>query len=359
LNGPDREVVQLRLERWTQRHLASLLEPLINMQDDEQIAGLARGFSYRLVEGLGVLSRDEVAEDVKSLLQEQRAGLRKHGVRFGAFHVFVPSLLKPGPTALRLLLWALMLEKHQQYERSRLPEPPGQGLTSVPFDRTTPHGYYRVVGFRVCGPRAVRIDMLERLGDLIRERVFWKPRFDGEPRPAGSVEGGGFTVVPDMMSLVGCSGEEFTAILRSLGFRMMRRPSPEPAPQPSDQEKPSETSSEVPFPAPSAIAESAAPNADKQQDEQPAPEAALKQSPMELEVWWPKDTGPFRRQHHHRRPKEKTRKTTVVAPQHSEQQEPAKRTPRKSRSPAPAPNPDSPFAILSSLRSQLVDKKNA
>jgi ATP-dependent RNA helicase SUPV3L1/SUV3 len=205
----------------------------------------------------------------------------------------------------------------------------------------------------------VRIDMLERLGDLIRERVFWKPRFDGEPRPTGSVEGGGFTVVPDMMSLVGCSGEEFSAILRSLGFRMMRRPLPEPAPQPSEQEKPGEASSEVPLPAPSAIAESAAPNADRQQDEPAALEAALK-PPRELEVWWPKDTGPFRRQHHHRRPKEKIRqKTAAAAPQHSEQQKPAKRSPGKSRPPAPAPNPDSPFAVLSSLRSQLADKKNA
>jgi ATP-dependent RNA helicase SUPV3L1/SUV3 len=360
LNGADREAVQLRLERWTKRHLASLLEPLINMQEDEQIAGLARGFSYRLVEGLGVLSRDEVAEDVKSLLQEQRASLRKHGVRFGAFHVFVPSLLKPGPTALRLLLWALMLEKHQQYDRSKLPEPPGQGLTSVPFDRTTPHGYYRVVGFRVCGPRAVRIDMLERLGDLIRERVFWKPRFDGEPRPAGSVEGGGFTVVPDMMSFVGCSGEEFSAILRSLGFRMMRRPVPEAAP--SVQAATGAPSSELPAPAaaePAAIVMTETSNQDTQQSE-PAPvKSAVKPPATELEVWWPKDTGPFRHQHRHRRPKERTRQKVTVAPQPSEEHRPAKPVARKSRPPPPPSNPDSPFAVLSSLRSQLADKKNA
>ena len=60
------------------------------------------------------------------------------------------------------------------------------------------------------------IDMLERLADVIRDRVFWRPRIAEEARPAGSVEGGGFTVVPDMMSLVGCSGEDFLGILRSL-----------------------------------------------------------------------------------------------------------------------------------------------
>ena len=37
-------------------------------------------------------------------------------------------------------------------------------------------------------------------------------------------------IVPDMMSLVGCSGEEFEAILRSLDFRMQKRKVKKPAP---------------------------------------------------------------------------------------------------------------------------------
>ena len=65
--------------------------------------------------------------------------------------------------------------------------------------------------------------MLERLADMIRDRVFWRPRFPEEQRPAGSVEGGGFTVVADMMSLVGCSGEDFLGILKSLDYRCRRR----------------------------------------------------------------------------------------------------------------------------------------
>src|SRR5690606_5778217 len=113
----------------------------------------------------GVVSRDEVAADVKSLSQEERASLRKYGVRFGAFHIFVPALLKPAATQLRLLLWALQLERDGVLNRQDMPEMPGQGLTSAPFDPATPKGFYRLIGFRVCGPRAVRIDMLERLGD--------------------------------------------------------------------------------------------------------------------------------------------------------------------------------------------------
>ena len=121
-------------------------------------------------------------------------------------------------------------EKSGAFSRSAIPEPPGQGLTSLPFDAATPKGFYGIAGYRVCGGRCVRIDMLERLGDLIRERVFWRPRTPGETRPAGSIDGGGFSVVADMMSLVGCSGEEFAQILRSLGFRMERRARPAPSP---------------------------------------------------------------------------------------------------------------------------------
>src|SRR5213075_3294042 len=103
-------------------------------------------------------------------------------------------------TELRLLLWALNLQKEGKPGPANLPQPPGQGLTSAAFDRSTPRGFYGVCGYRICGSRVVRIDMLERLADLIRDRVFWRPRFPDEARPSGSAEGGGFHIVPDMMS---------------------------------------------------------------------------------------------------------------------------------------------------------------
>ncbi|HUF45100.1 MAG TPA: helicase-related protein, partial [Aestuariivirgaceae bacterium] len=205
LTGADRDAVQLRLEHFMRRRIAAVLEPLVKLAEAEDIAGLARGFAFRLVENLGVVAREQVANDVRTLSQEERASLRKYGVRFGAFHIFIPALLKPAATELRLLLWGLGLERDGVLGRNDLPVIPGQGLTSAPFDRSTPKGYYRIIGFRVCGARAVRIDMLERLGDLIRARVFWKPAVPDQPRPQGSVAGGGFTVIPDMMSLVGCS----------------------------------------------------------------------------------------------------------------------------------------------------------
>ncbi len=230
LTGTARDTVQERLDNWTRVHIDTLLEPLAGLAAAEGIDGLARGLAFRLVENLGVLVRDDVSDDVKQLDQDARRALRKYGVRFGAFHIFVPSLLKPAPARLRLLLWGLSLTGDRAIEPENLPSLPPDGLTSVPFDRSTPRGFYQAAGYRLCGARAVRIDMLERLGDLIRTRVFWKPEKETDERPEGSVDGGGFTVIPDMMSLVGCSGEDFASILQTLGFRVDRRKAPVPAP---------------------------------------------------------------------------------------------------------------------------------
>ena len=43
---------------------------------------------------------------MKDLDQPSRALLRKYGVRFGAYHIYFPALLKPAARALASLLWA-------------------------------------------------------------------------------------------------------------------------------------------------------------------------------------------------------------------------------------------------------------
>jgi ATP-dependent RNA helicase SUPV3L1/SUV3 len=225
----------------------------------------------------------------------------------------------------------------------------------------------------------VRIDMLERLGDLIRDRVFWKPRFEGEIRPAGSVEGGGFTVVPDMMSLVGCSGDEFTAILRSLGFRMLRRPI-RLAPSPAEADtvaapvnttvRPSVEQSAAAVDSGSPVIELPSSNDASLTDATVIAGSAAPEQPSESdllgmatdEVWWPKDTGPFR--HHHQqgkhKPKRQRRKDQVVSkPDHPARNRPEPRPNKPVRvTNKPVVNPDSPFAVLGSLRSRLAEKKN-
>jgi ATP-dependent RNA helicase SUPV3L1/SUV3 len=230
LTGAALEHVQTRLDLWTRTHIERLLAPLFVLGAAEDVTGLARGIAFQVVEALGVLERQKVAEDVKSLDQTARAILRKHGVRFGAFHIYVPALLKPGPRALAAELWAL---KHGGPETKGLDEVQrlaSSGRTSFPADKETPKALYRATGYRVCGERAVRVDILERLADLIRPALAW--RETSAEKPAGAVDGRSFTVTQAMTSLTGSSGEDFASILRALGYRMERRPKPAEAPTP-------------------------------------------------------------------------------------------------------------------------------
>ncbi|MBI2720143.1 MAG: helicase [Rhizobiales bacterium] len=421
LTGSDRDEVQARLQKFLDRHIATTLEPLIKLEEGEGLEGMARGIAFRLVETMGVLPREQVADEVKSLSQEDRAKLRALGARFGAFHLFVPALLKPAASELRLLLWALGLAKEGKLELSNLPLPPSQGLTSAVFDRSTPRGFYGVCGYRICGNRVVRVDMLERLADLIRDRVFWRPRFPDEQRPAGSVEGGGFAVVPDMMSLVGCSGEEFQGILRSLDFRMqtkkVKRPvtaapavAAEPA-APAAEAAPeldqgaTATPEHTPEPAGDSVAAAEpGPPAAESTDAAAVPETAEVTAPvleeMGIEVWWPKDTGPFRhrperqkphRQRSHTTPRPETpaeagsgttevpAAATSPLPEGEPRKERPRRDdrgprretrkarieerkfpPREERQPRPEKpiDPDSPFAVLAALKAKMAGNQS-
>jgi ATP-dependent RNA helicase SUPV3L1/SUV3 len=149
-------------------------------------------------------------------------------VRFGAYHIYLPLLLKPAPRALATQLWALKNEPNATGVDDLL-HLAASGRTSIPVGKDTPKTLYRTAGYRVTGERAVRVDILERLADLIRPALSWREGMSGE-KPPGAFDGRGFTVTGAMTSLTGASGEDFASILRSLGYRMDRKPKPvEPA----------------------------------------------------------------------------------------------------------------------------------
>lgn len=223
LTGAALDAVQGRLDKWLKNHLETLLKPLFDMRAAEELAPQARGIAFRLSEALGVIERSEIAEDVRSLDQDMRASLRKLGVRFGAHNIYVPALLKPHPSALLAILWGLKNGGLGGPGLAELPALSAAGRTTIPVDETFPKALYRVVGFRVSGPRAVRLDILERLADLIRPLLSWRPTAESPEPPTGAVRGGGFAITPAMTSLLGSSGEDFAAVLKSLGYRVERR----------------------------------------------------------------------------------------------------------------------------------------
>jgi ATP-dependent RNA helicase SUPV3L1/SUV3 len=225
LTGPARELVQTRLDLWLKSQIEKLLAPLFSLTAADDITGMARGIAFQLVEALGVLERQKVAEEVKGLDQPSRATLRKYGVRFGAYHIYLPILLKPAPRALATQLWALKHESPDAKGVTELLHLAASGRTSIPIDKETPKPLYRTAGYRVCGERAVRVDILERLADLIRPALSWRESAT-TPKPDGAFDGRSFVVTGAMTSLTGASGEDFASILRSLGYRMDRKPKP-------------------------------------------------------------------------------------------------------------------------------------
>ncbi|WP_430244009.1 helicase-related protein [Neorhizobium sp. DAR64861/K0K2] len=217
LTGNAREHVVARIERFVNHHIATVLKPLDDLSRAEDLQGLAKGLAFQLVENLGVMFRRDVAEDVKTLDQDARASMRRYGIRFGAYHVFMPALLKPAPAELITLLWALKNDGIDKPGYGDLIPALAAGRTSVVADPAFERTFYKLAGFRFLGKRAVRIDILERLADLIRPLLQWKP--GSSPRPEGAYDGRRFVTTTAMLSILGATPDDMEEILKGLGYR--------------------------------------------------------------------------------------------------------------------------------------------
>src|SRR5262249_5102426 len=279
LTGAPRDAVQARLDLWLKSHIERLLEALFRLAAAEDITGMARGIAFQLTEALGVLDRARVADEVKGLDQPARATLRKYGVRFGAYHIYVPALLKPAPRVLATQLWALKHGGAESKGLEAIQQLATSGRTSIAADKSVAKNLYRVAGYRVCGERAVRVDILERLADLIRPALAWKPESTGT-KPSGAFDGTGFTVSVNMTSLTGASGEDFASILRASGRARRGRLRERPPRRTAEEDVP-RAKEGARAPKPRAAARGAAPaegagpaEAPAPSTPEPAPEAA-------------------------------------------------------------------------------------
>jgi len=334
------EKVRRRLGHFIERKIASLFEPLLAMKNDEAITGMARGVAFRLVEALGVLPRAEVAGDVKGLDQEARGLLRKHGVRFGQYTIFQQLMLKPAPTRLRLVLWSL------DRGFDEFPEAPPPGLVTVPAQIGAPDGYYENAGYRLAGPRAIRIDMLERLADMTRA-------MDSR---------GGFEATADMLSITGMTLEQFADLMTGLGYKAERGerekvkataaqtapddtapvadegaktlPPAEDGPKDATADA-AETSEKAPEPGSEAT-----PEIGPETNPEAAPEIA-----PETEVFFT-FTWPPRKQRPERAARDKKPRGKPKAPRKDTGKKASARPPRKEK----AIDPDNPFAALLALK---------
>ncbi|MGQ9364823.1 helicase-related protein [Azospirillum sp. ST 5-10] len=200
LDQPQRDRLRVRLEAWLKGLVARRLKPLLALGKAEELAGAARGLAFQLEEGLGVLPRAAVAGLIDGLGRDERRALARRGVRLGVTRLFVPALMKPAAVELRALLWAV----HAGLPLPAPAPPPGRvSVVAQPAEGGTswPAGFWEAIGYPLAGPRAVRVDMLDRLEvELVKAR-------DGV-LPAEAV----------LAQIIGTGAEELAEVLAALGY---------------------------------------------------------------------------------------------------------------------------------------------
>jgi len=210
LKGDLREAVQKRLETWVTDHIARLLEPVVALRnaaeartsawDQGGLPGPARGLAFRLAENLGQLDGENgvVSPDMRVGAQT----LNRFGVRVGSRAIFLPRLIRPAPSALAALLWAV------HARMANIPSPPMPGLTSFPLDENgndSPDQFLAAAFFRKVAGRAVRLDILGRIEESLA---------DAARRGRDADE-----TLTSIVSLLGCSPDAALTLAGALGWK--------------------------------------------------------------------------------------------------------------------------------------------
>ncbi len=184
-----------RVARWLQSEIDRSF-PMLRSINDARLEGPARGLAFQLAETLAPIARGDLEALLSGLSVTDERALARQGVVIGGAFVFLKGLAKP--EALRLLraLW------RAGHDRAGLLPLPATGRVSIPADPHIDPGYYRAIGYPVAGPRAIRVDMLDRLlGRLWRATVRGVAPYDS-------------TIAP----VLGCSRDEADSVLLALGW---------------------------------------------------------------------------------------------------------------------------------------------
>ena len=206
------QLVNLATERmrdYLRGQVGDLLGPLKalkSVSEDPATLAPARGLAFRMLESNGSLSRQSHWREIKALERPERAQLWEVGTVFGQYDLFLRDMVKPKPARLLSLLSSFGAGG------DRKPFIPFAGMTSIPdpdgaIARDHSTQAIRNAGYRACGPRVVRFDILERLSRMIRDA---QKKGDG-PR--------GFQIMQEMLALLGCNYDEVRGVLQSLGYK--------------------------------------------------------------------------------------------------------------------------------------------
>ena len=226
----------------------------------------------------------------------------------------MPLLLKPAPTRLRLVLWSLANNIDE------FPTAPPPGLVTVPTESLALTGVDTMSGYRNAGDRAIRVDMLERLADMLRSQ-------DSKS---------GFESNSDMLSITGMTLEQFAGLMVGLGYK---------AEKGSRQKVVSEDNNETNLPS------SSSGFAENKHEAQGDPKKVSKNETNEVEVsdlnevfytffWVPKKVNKSKN-YSQKRFKSKAKKSKLLSPNNNKNSKPFSKNLENKDKPI---DPDNPFA---------------
>ncbi len=151
LDSRHRQALRGRMQEWLDREVSRRVGVLAELRSLEGSPAL-RGIGYRLAEMAGVMPRRALQEQLAVLTKAERKQLSGLGVRIGRDSLYVPQLLRGGAHRWRMTLWCL-------FGGTTAPE-----LTRDPVvatDKAVDADWYRLFGYTVIGPRAIRLDRWE------------------------------------------------------------------------------------------------------------------------------------------------------------------------------------------------------
>jgi ATP-dependent RNA helicase SUPV3L1/SUV3 len=290
LDGPAREDVRKRAAAWVETRIRLGLSELMDARATAELPAGARGVIFQLCEGLGVLPRRPIEQQLAELGEEDRKALARLGVRVGVYSLYFPSMLKPVPIRLRAGLW--MIARN----RETIPPLPAEGRTSMDLPRDADRDFYAVIGYLPLGDHAIRADMVERLAAMARQAVresreaARRAQHERKPEPVASTSTTAAAPVADEISewaIVAAAFGETEPVREAAPVVEDPRPeetaTDEPAPAAEETPTSAEAASEAPTPEEAKADE---PKADEPKADEPKAQEPRNDGPRPLPPGW-------------------------------------------------------------------------
>ncbi len=203
IENDERNKLNEYLNKWINKKIDTELSSLIELKNIKDQNPELRALAYRLYENNGVIKRSHISEYLKKINQDDRKKLRRLGVKFGRYHVFLFKLFKPSSVSLRILLWKSFNNKFLNLT------PPTFGLNFLDNMKSANKDFMLLCGFEKFNDIYVRIDILERLFLLI---------FNYSKDKKKEIK-----IIPEMLNLLGCSNESFIKLLKQMDYKVYER----------------------------------------------------------------------------------------------------------------------------------------